>query len=100
MTKIEEAARAAYADITRVVEIVRPGSPFIKWDSLPEEQRQIMLSTLRAALKVLREPSEAMTSKCWSATVEGDGEGGCWIGPSGTADLWRSMIDAILEENG
>ena len=49
-----------------------------------------------AALRALREPTEAMTSAAWNALTP---YGGDPVWDTQAADIWRAMIDAALGDD-
>lgn len=86
MTKLEEMARAAF-------EVgLMPGT----YDHLPEGAKGIMRARMKAALKVLREPSEAMVD-AGAKETDMAWDNGQAAGPS---LVWQHMLDAVLEEKG
>lgn len=87
MTKLEEIARAIYAD--------RNGSGCKPWGNLPHSHKAPYLRDALAAVKAMREPSATMEiagNDALSANgvdnVEGD---------DSTA-AWQAMIDSIIAE--
>ena len=85
MTKLEEVARALFAEEQRL------NGTSLEWGDYPDIQITAM-NYARAAIEALREPSAAMTVKHWT-TLEysGDAHETCHA-------VWREMIDAILSE--
>lgn len=80
---VEKMARGAYE---KFIETVRDLEP--SWDGLPQSHRDRMIDSQRAAIEVLREPTDAMI-------VAASGTGLC---PSGVADIYIDMIDAALRD--
>lgn len=60
MTKLEEIARAIYAD--------RNGSGCKPWGNLPHSHKTPYLRDALAAVKAVREPTEAMVEAAWVGT--------------------------------
>lgn len=87
---IEKAAMASYYALTAGAADLRPGAPFKAWEELPEEHRNLQRRATYAALKAIREPSEAiiraMTEAASAASHDFYYE-----------TAWRMGIDAILE---
>lgn len=57
-----------------------------RWDSQPEDQKEVVRYRMRAAILSLRDPTEAMCEEGWKQL------------PDSIADAWRAMIDAALAE--
>lgn len=82
---IERVARAAYE---KFIEDVRDLEP--KWDDLPQSHRDRMITSQRAAIEVMREPTPSMLQ----AGVWADSEDGASDNPQ---NIWQGMIDKALE---
>lgn len=90
---IERVAKALYEQVTNA-----DSDPFVtEWDNLREKYKDTWRDQARAAIKTMREPTEAMTT-CPMAT--------CYnYGPYGQAEvrrIWSAMIDEALspQRNG
>lgn len=87
MTKLEEIARAIYAD--------RNGSGCKPWGNLPHSHKAPYLRDALAAVKAMREPTEAMGMAGNDAL---DANGCCPVDESDAPTCWQAMIDAIIAE--
>lgn len=79
MTMIERAARAMYDNV----------QPDWEWDDPDAELlRRMYRDNARAAIRALREPSDAVTSAGHDALLSHNSAG----------NAWRAMVDAVLVE--
>ena len=90
MRMIERAAKAAYLDIN-------PDWPGLEWENLAPSERRGYEGSMRAAVKAMMEPSEAMLQAAqkaqrWSPDLGPD------IGAGQDVAKWRVMLRAILDE--
>lgn len=100
MTKLEQAARAAYDALTGIAAEMRPGARFKSWAELPADHQSMQIKAARAVLESLREPTEEMLEAAENA---GPGPLIGWAStepiPTRTpTDIWTAMLDAILKE--
>jgi hypothetical protein len=65
------------------------------WDNIGEETREVFREDARGALKLLREPSQAMLD---AGEYDDHHPSGTWFGGGLLEESWTRMIDSALSE--
>lgn len=95
MDKLEQVARAIYE---RGAKVPWAGFERTEWDDIKPDGKLFFFDCARAAIEVLREPSEEMVEAAESLDDSGSSIFGEPFVAASHDDAWRAMIDAILNE--
>jgi len=98
MTMLEAMAKGAYQENLRLARLRHPNAAsdaWFAWEEFFEADRTICIKAMAAALKVLREPTEAMEvagHDVWNDPVTGMNR------RFSTDEIWTAMIDVVLKD--